>query len=178
MFRWVSKLGIGGLVRGRVNESEHIFRHISEVLLKEQDATLHLYAEKIYQIIDVESSALKISHLDTIAGATLSWRDYLDLEEILDNVYLLTMNIVKYDRPRPLIERQVSAYCKMIMAIHFDLIATNMIYPIILKQKIRACRKLYTILVVELYMIGSGKSTAEEFREQLRAGLHEWTSHQ
>lgn len=171
MFRRIFKRIVGNPIENKINEAEYIFQHVARIFLEEQTVTLQLYGEAMYKIVNDKSISLKLSPSQAIFREKISWRHLSSIEEDLEDVSLLELGLVSYNFTKADISEKIIATCKMILTVHYDLIINMQLYSDVLSSEMPNCSILCRRLVSELYLIGSGENSPQEFRDWLFSSL-------
>lgn len=167
MFRWIFERIVGNPAESKINEAEYIFQHVSRILLKEQIITLQLYGEAMYEIVNNKSISLKLSPSKTIFREKISLRHLSSIDDDIKNVALLELDLVNYNFTKAQISDKIISTCKMILTVHYDLIINLKLYSDVLTSELPGCSILCKELVSELYLVGSGENSVQEFRDWL-----------
>ncbi len=170
-FRGIFKRIVRNRIKNKINEAEYIFQHVARIFLKEQIITLQLYGEAMYKIINDKSIPLKLSPRKTIYREKLSFLHLSSIEEDIEDVSLLELELVSYNFTKALISEKIIVTCKMILTVHYNLIIDMQLYLDVLGSEMPSCSILCRRLVSELYLIGSGENSAQEFRQWLFSSL-------
>lgn len=171
MFHWMSRLGVWGQSKKKLDEYLYIHKYVSVILLKEVSASLYLYGEAMADVVDRKAALLKLPPDEIITREQLTWREISNLDESLEDVCLLTLKPVDPRQKKTEILAQMKRTCEMVLAVYCDIIAMKSASFVKMGPDLTACSDRYMGLISGLYRIGRGESEGDGLRRHLRAGL-------
>lgn len=171
MLRWISNLGLRGRLRKKAREAEYIFRHVELILIRETTGSLYLYGEAMHALLTEKASrqGIPVSRMISLDGLPLA--AVLNIEIDPDDTSLLDLRRIDDRQSAAEIRGRVRDHCGAILNMHYSVAIRRRILGDRHTPELDACGKLYTGLVTELYLLGAGETSAEDFCIRLRANL-------
>jgi len=171
MFHWMSRLGVWGQNKEKLDEYLYIHKYVSVILLKEVAASLYLYGEAMVEVVNRKAALLKLKPDEVIAREQLTWREISNLNESLEEVCLLTLKPIDTRQKKTEIFAQMKKTCEMLLTVYCDTIAMKSASFVKMDPEVAACSDRYMGLISGLYLIGTGQSEGDSLRRHLRVGL-------
>lgn len=171
MLRWMSRLGIRGRLRKKAREAEYIFRHVETILIRESTGSLYLYGEAMHGLVDEKAARLGIPAARMVLLEGLPLAEVLNISTDPDDTSLLDLRRIDDRQPAAEIRGRVRETSGAILNMHYSVAIRRRILGDRHEPELDACGELYAGLVTELYLLGAGQTSAEDFRMRLRATL-------
>jgi hypothetical protein len=171
MFHWMSRFGVWGQSKEKLDEYLYIYKYVSVILLKEVAASLYLYGEAMVEVVNRKAALLKLPPDEVITREFLTWHEISNLNESLEDVCLLTLKPIDPRQSKKEIFAQMKKTCEMLLAVYCDTIAMKSASFVKTDPEVAACSDRYMGMISGLYLIGSGNSQGDSLRRHLRAGL-------
>ena len=171
MLRWISRLGIRGRVRKKAREAEYIFRHVEHILIRESTGSLYLYGEAMHALLTEKAGRLGIPDARMISLDGLPLAAVLNIGTDPDDTSLLDLRRIDDRLPAAEVRGRVRETCGAILNMHYSVAIRRRVLGDRREPELDACGALYAGLVTELYLLGAGQTSAEDFCMRLRANL-------
>ncbi len=171
MLRWISRLGIRGRFRKKAREAHYIFRHVETILIRESTGSLYLYGEAMHALVSEKATRFGIPPARMISLEGLPLAEVLNISTDPDDTSLLDLRRIDERLPAAEVRGRIREACGAILNMHYDVAISRRILGDRREPELDACGDLYAGLVTELYLLGTGQTSAEEFCIRLRANL-------
>jgi hypothetical protein len=167
----MSRLGVWGQNKEKLDEYLYIYKYVSVVLLKEVSASMYLYGEAMLEVVNRKAELLRLSPDEVITRERLTWSEISNLGESLEDVCLLTLKPVDPRQTKKEIFEQMKKTCEMILAVYSDIIEMRSESFLKTSPELEHCANCYRWLISDLYRVGAGESQGSRLRWRMRENI-------